>query len=126
MKILVVDDDEDACEIASAQLAKDGHRTDSKTNGRDALLELMENTPDVVVLDLLMPELDGTNLLDVIRSYLRLQGLPVVVWTGLEEDSPMVQRALRYHVSAVLKKGKTTLDDLAAAVEQAALSKFRA
>lgn len=117
--ILIVDDDHDACEVAAARLRIDGHKVHCQTNGRDALLQLIERTPDAVVLDLLMPQLDGVNLLDVIRSYLRLQVLPVVVWTGLAEDSPLVERAQRYRVNSVIVKGKASLDDLSVAVQEA-------
>lgn len=79
----------------------------------------MEQMPDVVVLDLLMPEMDGTSLLDVIRSYLRLQSIPVVVWTALPGDNALVERARRRRVDAVLVKGVSTLNDLAAAVDRA-------
>jgi CheY-like chemotaxis protein len=118
-RILVVDDDKDACEVAAARLNRAGHKTDCQTNGRNALLEIMQNTPEVLVLDLVMPELDGTNLLDVIRSYLRLQALPVIVWTALPFDHPTVDHARSYSVDAVIVKGKSTLDDLANAVDHA-------
>jgi CheY-like chemotaxis protein len=116
-RILVVDDDIDACEIAAARLAQSGHNVECQINGRDAILQLMEQMPDIVVLDLLMPEMDGTSLLDVVRSYLRLQTVPVVVWTALPADNPQVERALRRHVDAVVVKGISTLDNLAAAVD---------
>lgn len=117
-RILVVDDDKDACELAAARLAQDGHQVECQINGRQAIMQLMERMPDMVVLDLLMPEMDGTSLLDVIRSYLRLQTMPVIVWTALPADNPLVERARRRHIDAVIVKGISTLDDLADAVDR--------
>jgi CheY-like chemotaxis protein len=63
-----------------------------------------------LLLDLLMPEMDGAMLLEVLRSYLRLQALPVVVLTGVP-DSPMVQRVRDMNVNAVLTKGKASFQE---------------
>lgn len=67
-----------------------------------------------------MPEMDGPTFLEVIRSYLRLQTLPVVVLTGLP-DSPMVERVRHLKINDVLVKGKATHEDIRAAVEAAAV-----
>ena len=67
-----------------------GHATKCIPNGREALASIITAPPDLVVLDLFMPEMDGPGLLEVLRSYLRLQALPVIIWTGLP-DSPMVE-----------------------------------
>ena len=70
-----------------------------------------------MLLDLFMPEIDGGGLLEIMRSYLRLQALPVIVLTGLPE-SPQVDRARHLKVNTVLVKGKATLEHILAAVKQ--------
>jgi CheY-like chemotaxis protein len=74
----------------------------------------------VILLDLLMPEMDGPSFLEVIRSYLRLQSLPVVILTGLA-DSPMVDRAQHLKVNSVLLKGKASPEEIKKAIEEAAV-----
>src|SRR5688572_31240733 len=91
-KILVVDDGEDARESLADYFRGLGHAVTCVPNGREALAKVLTDRPDVVLLDLAMPEMDGPSFLEVVRSYLRLQSLPVVVLTGLS-DSPMVDRA---------------------------------
>lgn len=115
--ILIVDDDPDGREVLGKFLGKAGHNVESSPNGRDALASVLTGMPDVLILDLLMPEMDGTGLLEVLRSYLRLQSLPVIVLTGLP-DSPKVQQARHLGVNTILVKGKATLDDILAAVNQ--------
>ena len=110
-KILNVDDDEDARESLTTFLRAAGHTVTCVPNGREALAALLADLPDVVLLDLLMPEIDGPSFLEVVRSYLRIQSLPVVVLTGLS-DSPMIDRARALHVNSILVKGKATPDDI--------------
>ena len=86
-KILVVDDHADTCESLAVYLRAAGHDVQALPNGREALAHVISHLPDVVVLDLMMPDMDGPSFLEVVRSYLRLQSLPVVVLTGIS-DSP--------------------------------------
>jgi CheY-like chemotaxis protein len=115
--LLIVDDDTDGREALCKFLAMNGHEVACVSNGREALSAILSRLPDLVILDLYMPEMDGGGLLEVVRSYLRLQSLPVVVVTGLP-DSPMVERARHLKVNAVLVKGKASFDEIAEAVRQ--------
>jgi CheY-like chemotaxis protein len=117
-KILVVDDDRDAGETLVRVFETAGHEAIYVPNGREALAQVLNAIPDVVLLDLAMPEMDGPSFLDVVRSYLRLQSLPVVVLTGLAE-SPMVSRAQALKVNSVLVKGKASPEEIVHAVQEA-------
>lgn len=97
-----------------------GHVVASVPNGREALVSVLTDLPDVILLDMLMPEMDGPSFLEVIRSYLRLQSLPVVVLTALPE-SPMVDRVQHLKVNSVLVKGKASPDEIKQALEEAAV-----
>ncbi len=89
--VMIVDDNADACEPLANFLGRAGHVVRCVQNGREALVGVIQEPPDVVVLDLILPDMDGPTFLEVVRSYLRLQSLPVVVLTGLP-DSPIVAR----------------------------------
>ena len=117
-KILVVDDSTEISATLCVFLEKSGHEVTCVPNGREALVHVISKLPDVVVLDLLMPEMDGPSFLEVVRSYLRIQSLPVVILTGLI-DSPMVDRARTLKVNSILIKGKATPEDILRAVEEA-------
>jgi CheY-like chemotaxis protein len=117
-KILIVDDSEDSRESLAVLLRNSGHTVTCVPNGREALTSVLTDLPDVILLDLLMPEMDGPSFLEVVRSYLRIQSLPVVVLTGLG-DSPMIDRARALKVNSILVKGKATPDDILKAVEEA-------
>jgi CheY-like chemotaxis protein len=117
-KILLVDDQPDLATPVVRFLEKEGHTVTCLPNGKDSLVGVLTELPDVVLLDLMMPEMDGASFLEVIRSYLRLQSLPVVVLTGAA-DSPMVERAQALKVNSVLIKSKAGLEDIKHAVDEA-------
>ena len=115
--ILIVDDDPDACEVASRLLTQNGYEVRSVPNGREALAELVSDTPDLVLLDLRMPEMDGLTLLEVIRSYLRWSDLPVIIVTAYAND-PSATRAAQLGVRHVFSKANYRLEDLLARVRE--------
>jgi len=117
-KVLVVDDNADEAESLSKVLGLHGHEVVTTNNGRDALMQVLANPPDVILLDMILPEMDGPSFLEVVRSYLRLQALPVVVITGVP-DSPMVARTQSLKVNCILAKGKATTEDIVKAVDEA-------
>src|SRR3954470_9517688 len=117
-RMLIVDDNEDARDAIGKYLEAVGHQVACVPNGREALAHILADMPDVVLLDLIMPEMDGPSFLEVVRSYLRLQSLPVVILTALSE-SPMIDRVLALKVNSVLVKGKATSEDVKKAIEEA-------
>jgi CheY-like chemotaxis protein len=115
--ILVVEDHPDSLAALGALPVKSGHHPTCVRDGREALMSILAKTPDLVILDLVIPEIDGTGLLEIMRTYLRLQSLPVIVFTGLP-DGAAAERARRLGVNTLLVKGSATLDEVAKAVEQ--------
>lgn len=116
--VLIVDDNADAADTLARLLQTADYEVESVPNGREALAKILARIPDVVVLDLAMPEMDGPSFLEVVRSYLRLQSLPVVVLTGIS-DSPLIARAQALRVNSVLAKGKASPEEILRAVAEA-------
>jgi CheY-like chemotaxis protein len=109
--VLLVDDDYDASEAVALYLRRGGHDVEHVANGRDALTAVLRELPDVVVLDLRMPEMDGLDFLQVIRSYLRFSSLPVVLSTAyLNAESE--RRARGLGVATIFEKHKSGPDEL--------------
>lgn len=114
--LLVVDDDADSREALSRILRRRGYRVTSVPNGRDALAVLTNQSPDLIVLDLRMPEMDGIMFLDVVRSYLRLQHVPVFLLTAYPE-TPELSRAEALGVRGTYTKGEGNLNKLIDAID---------
>jgi adenylate cyclase len=89
--VLVVDDFEANRRTFSRQLKLQGHSATVAENGRQALALLRERPFDIVLLDIMMPEMDGYQVLEQIRAEPRLRQIPVVVISGVEDMSSIVR-----------------------------------
>ena len=115
--VLVVEDDPDTCEAVSRYLQRGGHVVRRAASGRDALAALLNKTPDVVVLDVRLPEMDGVTFLDIIRSYLRWHRLPVILLTAYDTGDH-IDRAQELGVKRIFLKANYEMADLLLAVNQ--------
>jgi CheY-like chemotaxis protein len=87
LKILIVDDDEDLRLLARSVLTKSGHHVSEAPGGAEALAMIDHDLPDLVVLDLMMPQPDGTEVLRRLRSSPRTGSLPVVILTAKDDEA---------------------------------------
>jgi CheY-like chemotaxis protein len=115
--VLVVDDDPDSREVLCEYLHRVGYDAHGVPGGNEAIHAAMERRPVAIVLDLYMPRMDGREFLAVLRSYVRLQHVPVVVWTAFP-DSPLVQHIQAMGVARVLIKGHDPLYQIEVALAQ--------
>jgi CheY-like chemotaxis protein/nitrogen-specific signal transduction histidine kinase len=119
-RILVVDDDADARNIAVRILTAAGAEVRQAPDGEAALSLMRSDPPDVAVLDLMMPVLDGFGVLAAMRSDPALQDVPVVVLTAKDLSEPE-RRFLSRTAETVLQKGIHPLADVATMVLEAAM-----
>jgi PAS domain S-box-containing protein len=110
-RILIVEDDPGARELLGSMLAERAAELRTAANGQEALAILRSFEPDLVITDLLMPEMDGMTFLEVFRSTARFQHVPVVVVTAMDLGADEVERLTR-HTAAVLQKGNALESDL--------------
>ncbi|GAA3212614.1 response regulator transcription factor [Actinocorallia longicatena] len=121
-RILVVDDDPTVAEVVARYLLRDGHDVECVPDGRMALSKALENPPDLVVLDLMLPGMDG---LEVCRQLREHSPVPVVMLTALGEEAdrltglemgaddyvvkPFSPRELALRVRSVLRRAQGAL-----------------
>ena len=103
MPILVVDDDPSVRRLLSVQLGLAGYEVHIAENGPAALLAIGRDAPDLVVLDVMMPDLDGWQVLRALRAEPRYQFLPVLMLTAKVQPSD-VQLSYDLGASAVIGK----------------------
>ena len=112
-RVLVVDDEPDARGWIGAMLSRDGWIADVAVNGRDALDKVDRAMPDLIVLDLMMPVMDGFAFLRALRARRDADRVHVVVLTAKEVTR--AERAdLERGADRVLQKGSLDLDELRA------------
>ena len=110
-KVLIIDDDSDSREAVSRYLEKSGHTVLGAANGREAIDSVTAQLPDAILLDVLMPGMDGIEVLKVFRSYARWAVVPVAIFTAYAED-PRLWHVSEYGVTRVFAKSKATLDEV--------------
>jgi DNA-binding response OmpR family regulator len=78
-RLFVVDDEPDMVELLATILRADGFEVDTDTDGRSALARVLSDPPDLLLLDLMMPDLDGMELLKLMRLDAKGADVPVLV-----------------------------------------------
>ncbi|MBC8165425.1 MAG: response regulator [Bryobacteraceae bacterium] len=101
--ILVVDDDQDNRDVLSRRLLRDGREVMLAEGGRQAMRMLRRYPFDLVLLDIMMPDMDGYEVLAEIRNVARLKHLPVVMITAVD-DADSVARCLELGADDYLPK----------------------
>ena len=86
-KILVVDDDTNICELLRLYLTKEGYQVTVANDGEEGLEKFNQVKPDMVLLDVMMPKLDG---LEVCRRIRRVSSVPILMITAKDEDADRI------------------------------------
>jgi len=118
-RILIVDDDPDARALLRRQLERTSWTLREAKNGVEALAAVREEPPDLVLLDLMMPEMDGFAFLEELRSRPEWDGISVVV-VSARELSAEERDFLQERSARVFAKGSYRRGDLVSAVTQLA------
>ena len=109
--ILIVDDDASQRDLLKRTLEKDGWETIRAHNGRAALEAVRARTPSIIILDLMMPEMDGFELINTLRKNPETREIPVVVLTAMDLSNAD-QMMLASNVTEVLRKGASSRDEV--------------
>ncbi len=118
--VLVVDDDEATREIVQRHLRRAGYSTIEARDGEEALLRTRVLAPGLIILDLLMPNVDGFEVLRTMRA--EGMALPVMVLTG-KTIGPDEDRFMRDGLARVVQKGGMALDSIVREAKQLVLAK---
>ncbi len=84
-KVLIIDDDPIAVDLMARFLAREGFRTRVALNGKEGLQIAREMKPDVITLDIMMPEMDGWSVLETLKHDPDLKDIPVIVLTMVDD-----------------------------------------
>lgn len=85
-RILIVDDEENILELLKYNLEKNGFEVVSMDNGEDAIDEMEKEDFDLILLDLMLPGIDGLEILKFIRGHYRIKNTPVIMLTAKNEE----------------------------------------
>ena len=123
IKILVVDDDPNILELVSIQLTQAGYQVQKASNGLEALERIEQDYPDLVVVDVMMPGMDGYTLTKRIRSELDIPVLLLTAKGELEDKEkgflagsddyvvkPFEPKELQFRINAILRRYERVVD----------------
>ena len=121
-KILIVDDEKDIVKMLEYNLKKEGYRTVSCNDGEDAIDLAKKERPDLIVLDLMLPVVDGLEVCKSLKKESKTASIPIIMLTAKTQESdkviglelgaddyvtkPFSPRELVARIKAVLRRGK--------------------
>ena len=103
--VLVIDDDEFTCDAIHRLLSRMGYSTTCAHSGGDALDLLAKVKPDVIVLDWMMPKMDGLEVLKKLRTDPKTKDVPVLIYSAADDAAMQKQAAKLGAKECVLKSG---------------------
>ncbi len=89
-KILVVDDEEDILELVRYNLSREGYQVTGSLTGEDALRKVRSDPFDLIVLDLMLPGMDGLAFTKTVKNDSRLRSIPIIMLTAKGEEADIV------------------------------------
>jgi phosphate regulon transcriptional regulator PhoB len=138
-KILIVEDDSDIVELLTYNLREAGFETEAVFNGGDAIERAVEEQPDLIILDLMLPEVDGLEVCRLLKQDTQTADIPIIMLTAKGEEidrviglqlgaddyvtKPFSQREFVLRVRAVLRR--TTAEQTPSSVNQLEISGLR-
>lgn len=116
-RILVIEDNQDIAEMYELILSEEGYRVDLRYTGESGVARAQEDSYDLILLDVMLPGINGISVLKKLRAHETTQHVPVFILTALNQ--PVVQKqALDAGAIEVLIKSSFTPDQLVAKVKQ--------
>lgn len=114
-KILLVEDDAALASVYKTRLEAEGFDVRHVDNGEDALTNAMEYRPDLIVLDVMMPKIDGFDVLDILRQTPETTSMRVIMLTALSQAKDK-ERAEQLGADDYLVKSQVVITDVIARI----------
>ncbi|MDO8535681.1 MAG: response regulator [Candidatus Omnitrophota bacterium] len=102
-KILIVDDEPDIIKMLQIRLESANYNIVTAQDGQEALNRIKEDTPDLLVLDIMMPKINGYTLFKMLREDLKYKNIPIIILTASVEIEDL-RKCIKEGVEAYLRK----------------------
>lgn len=116
-KILLVDDDKVFTEMYKVRLEASGYEVVIVEDGEQALVAAMREKPDLILLDIMMPKINGLDVLDILKATPETKDIPVIILTALLKDINEV-RGLMGGAAGYLIKSEVTPAEVVEKIEE--------
>lgn len=116
-KILVVDDSPALLELYDFTLSSEGHKVETAKDGVDALNKIKKEKPDLILLDILMPNKDGFETLEELKKEKETSSIPVLLLTNVDEQSK-VEHGMKLGATDYIVKFQQTPNQVVEEIRQ--------
>lgn len=116
-KILLVEDDEGLAQVYIARLEVEGFEVRRVPNGEDALASAVEFRPELILLDVMMPKVNGFDVLDILRNTPELTNVKIVMLTALSQEADR-KKAEQMGADDYLVKSQVVIADVVTRIKQ--------
>ena len=110
-KILLVEDDEGLAQVYITRMEVDGFEVKRVPNGEDALATAVEYKPDLILLDIMMPKVNGFDVLDILRNTPETANLKIIMLTALSQEADL-KKAQEMGVDDYIVKSQVVIADV--------------
>jgi DNA-binding response OmpR family regulator len=117
-KILIVEDDNGLAQVYETRLIAEGFTTRRVSNGEEALSAAQTFRPDLIMLDVMMPRINGFDVLDILRNTNEVANTKVIMLTALGRPED-IEQAKQYGITDYLIKSQVTMSEVVAKVKVA-------
>ena len=117
-QILVIDDSAVTRTCLGKLLERRGYEVNLAPNGKEAWIMLYSGVPDLIVLDLMMPQMDGITFLRMLRHNHHWNEIPVIILTGHSDEEQLLREARSLGVQDVVLKGESSMEQVLMGVRE--------
>jgi PAS domain S-box-containing protein len=110
-KVLIIDDDKNASELIQVMLEAEGYDVIKTMNGKDGVQLAFSETPDLIILDLIMPDISGFNVAYQLKQQAKTRNTPIIILTSMEVDED-TREQMQGFISTIMSKSRFTKKDL--------------
>ncbi len=107
VKILLIEDDALMVRMYQAKFQNEGYEVLVALNGEEGLRKVKETKPDLILLDIMMPKMDGFRVLEILKENLETAEIPVIIFTNIATTDKDIERAKSLGVKDYIIKANT-------------------
>jgi len=111
-KILLVDDDPLISRMYQERFSRDGLKVILAFDGEEGLEKAEKENPDIILLDIMMPKMNGYEMLKILKGKTETASIPVIILSGLGDDPELIRKAKELGVVDVINKGDVSAKEV--------------
>jgi len=110
-KIMVIDDDDRLLSLYEATLKSQGYRVTTASDGEQGLARVIQEKPDLVLLDIMMPKVHGINVLDILKATPDTKDIKIIILTAISDEKTK-EKALFLGADDFIVKAESSITDI--------------